>query len=130
MGQWNRLRLLHCAVLLSVVLHLAACPLLIAGAAGGGAAGAVVSAKESREEHHSAITYVGTVLANVVYFPAKVVFAGLGAATSGVAYVVTTGSSNTSRSIWNASVNGDYVLTPRMIEGRQPIHFSGSSGDG
>jgi hypothetical protein len=99
---------------------------VVAGAAAGGAAGTAASAKESEEEHHSALTYVGTVLADVVYFPAKVVFAGAGALTSGVAYVLTLGDSSVSNNIWNTSVNGTYILTPDMIEGKQPVHFVGS----
>jgi hypothetical protein len=101
-------------------------PLLIGGAAAGGAAGGVSSAKASEQSDHSAGTYAGTVLANVVYFPAKALFAGGGAVTSGVAYLVTLGNRDTARSIWDASVEGDYVVTPNMIEGRDPVHFVGS----
>ena len=97
------------------------CALLVAGAAGGGAAGAAASAKD--EQQHAPMTYAGTVLANVFYVPAKIVFAGAGAAASGVAYVVTLGDSSTSNEIWNASVGGNYVLTPRMIEGEEPVRF-------
>ena len=71
------------------------------------------------------MTYAGTVLANVVYVPAKIVFAGAGAATSGVAYIVTLGDTETSDSVWNASVGGNYVLTPNMIEGDEPVRFVG-----
>ena len=85
-----------------------------------------MSAKESQEEQHGAMTYVGTVLADVVYVPAKVVFTAAGALTSGVAYIVTVGDSNASSAIWNKSVNGDYVLTPSMVEGKKPVHFVGS----
>jgi len=111
--------------LLAFSLSASGCALLVVGAVGGGAAGAAASAKDHEKESHSASVYAGTVLANVVYVPAKVVFAGLGAATSGVAYVVTLGRTPASNSIWNASVNGDYVLTPRMIDGDQPVRFVG-----
>ena len=98
---------------------------MIAGAATGGAAGGVASARESKEEHHSPMTYVGTVLANIVYFPAKVLFAGGGAVASGVSYVATLGRPQPTDEIWDASVKGTYVVTPRMIEGRAPVHFVG-----
>jgi hypothetical protein len=120
-----RLQYVAVAVLLGLSLYTCGCPFVIAGAAAGGAAGTAVSAKESEEEHHGALTYVGTVLGNVVYFPAKVVFAGAGALTSGVAYVLTIGDSSVSNNIWNASVNGNYILTPDMIEGKKPVHFVG-----
>ena len=121
-----RLQYVAVAVLLGLSLYTWGCPFVVAGAAAGGAAGTAASAKEGQEEHHSPLTYVGTVLADVVYFPAKVVFAGAGALTSGVAYVLTLGDSSVSTNIWNASVNGSYILTPDMIEGKQPVHFVGS----
>lgn len=103
------------------------CALLVVGAAGGAAAGTAVSVKDSRDTHHSPLTYVGTVVANVVYVPVKAVFAGGGAVTSGVSYVVTLGRPEPTDTIWNTTVGGDYVMTPDMIEGREPIHFAGAS---
>ena len=46
--------------------------------------------------------YAGAILGDVLYVPGKVIFAGLGAVTSGLAYVVTLGNSETSASIWSA----------------------------
>jgi hypothetical protein len=112
--------------LLALALPNSGCAPLVAGAASGGAAGVATSVNESREEHHSPMTYAGTVLANVVYFPAKVLFAGAGAATSGVSYVVTLGEPQPTNQIWNASVKGNYVVTPDMIDGKAPVHFVGS----
>ncbi len=71
------------------------------------------------------MTYVGTVLANAVYFPAKVIFAGGGAITSGVVYIATLGDEEATGSVWNASTKGDYLLSPRMIEGRENVRFAG-----
>ena len=121
-----RSRLLHLCLLLSLSLYASGCPVVVAGAAAGGAAGAAVSTNKGQEEHHSALTYVGTVLADIVYVPAKVLFAGAGAVTSGAAYLLTMGDESVSSNIWNTSVNGDYVLTPAMIEGTEPINFTGS----
>ena len=113
------------ALLLGMALSTSGCMLLIGGAAAGGAAGGVASVQESEHKDHEPMTYVGTVLANVVYFPAKVIFAVGGAATSGVAYLVTLGDGETAASIWNASVGGDYVVTPSMIAGDEPVEFVG-----
>ena len=57
--------------------------------------------------------------------PGKIVFAGLGAVTSGLAYLVTLGNADTSSAIWKTTVDGTYVLTPRHIEGKEPIRFFG-----
>jgi len=121
----RRFRFAYCLVVLALALHTTGCPLVIAGAAAGGAAGGAASVKESERESHSAATYIGTVLVDVFYVPGKVIFAAGGAVVSGVAYVVTLGNAKTSRSIWNASVNGDYVVTPRMMEGKEPVNFIG-----
>ena len=101
------------------------CVLLGVGAAGGGVGGGVASAKASNQEQHSAATYTETVVANVVYFPAKALFAGAGAITSGVTYLATGGSHEPAGAVWRSAVDGDYILTPDMIEGSEPIHFVG-----
>jgi hypothetical protein len=106
-----------------VVCGAIVCMLLVAGAAGGAAAGGAASASEGGE--HSASSYIGAVLADVVYVPTKIVFAGLGAVTSALTYIVTVGDSDTVRSVWNATVEGTYVLTPSHIEGKEPIRFIG-----
>lgn len=112
--------------LLCLSLQTAGCALLMAGAAGGAAAGTSASVKESQQSHHAPTAYVGSVAGNVVYFPAKVAFAGVGALASGVSYVATLGRNEPTSSIWNASVKGNYVVTPSMIEGKAPVHFVGS----
>lgn len=113
------------ALLIGVWFEVSGCAVLIGAAAAGAAAGGVASAKDSQTENHNAGTYAGTVLANVVYFPAKVLFAGGGAVVSGVTYVATLGSPEPTGSVWDASVKGNYVLTPRMLEGKDPVHFVG-----
>lgn len=69
----------------------------------------------------------GTVLGNVVYVPVKVVYGILGGIAGGAGYLLTGGNTQTANSIWRSSLGGDYVLTPDMIRGKQPIHFSGPS---
>jgi hypothetical protein len=111
---------------LCLSLQISGCALLIAGAVGGAAAGTAASVKAS-DEHHSPLAYAGAVLANVVYFPAKVVFAGAGAVTSGLAYLVTGGHTQAATKIWDTSVRGNYVMTPSMVEGEAPVHFTGNA---
>lgn len=68
-----------------------------------------------------------TLLANVGYIPAKTVYAILGGIAGGAGYALTGGNQQTANSIWRSSLGGDYVLTPDMIQGQAPIHFSGPS---
>ncbi len=108
-------------MIIALTLQTYGCGLLIGGAAAGAAAGAVISAKQPL----TTPVFVETVVANAVYVPAKVTFAGVGAAASGVTYLATSGNSETSRPIWKAAVEGDYVVTPSMIQGGTPVRFIG-----
>jgi len=68
-----------------------------------------------------------TVLTNVVYIPAKVVYAGLGTVVGGLAYALTLGDADTARKIWDPSLGGTYVVTPGMLRGDERVSFSGAS---
>lgn len=64
-------------------------------------------------------------LGNVLYIPAKLVYAVLGGIGGGAAFLLTAGNTQTANTIWRSSLGGDYVLTPQMVAGEQPINFSG-----
>ncbi|HZP44704.1 MAG TPA: hypothetical protein VFB15_03555 [Candidatus Binataceae bacterium] len=67
----------------------------------------------------------GTVAGNVLYIPAKLVYGILGGIGGGAGYVLTGGNKQVADTIWRSSLGGDYVLTPDMVAGKQPVHFSG-----
>jgi hypothetical protein len=67
-----------------------------------------------------------TVLTNVVYMPAKLVYATLGGVTGGLAFGLTGGSFSTAETVWVTSMGGTYVITPRMLQGEDPIAFVGT----
>jgi hypothetical protein len=67
-----------------------------------------------------------TVLANVVYVPAKLVYAGLGGLTGGMALGLTGGDTKTAESVWEPSIFGNYFLTPSMVQGEEPFSFAGA----
>lgn len=67
----------------------------------------------------------GTLATNVVYIPAKLVYGILGGIAGGAGYVLTGGNKDVSNTIWRSSLGGDYVVTPDMLRGKDPIHFSG-----
>ena len=69
------------------------------------------------------------VLANLLYIPAKLVYATLGGVTGGLGFVLTAGNRDVAEKIIAPSVGGTYVLTPDMLRGEQPIFFSGESVD-
>lgn len=70
---------------------------------------------------------VGAVVTNVVYMPAKFVWATIGAVVGGLAYGLTLGSTETANAIWEPTLGGNYVLTPRMLAGEEKFSFSGAA---
>ena len=89
--------------------------------------GSVPAAEEPFKDRqgHTPIVYVGTVTTNVVYFPIKVVYAGLGGLVGGMAYLVTAGDTQAFWSIWDAAAGGSYFVTPSMLEGKEDVRFRG-----
>jgi hypothetical protein len=67
----------------------------------------------------------GTVVGNVFYMPAKLLYGIGGGLVGGASYLMTGGNKQVSDTIWRSSLGGDYVLTPDMVAGKQPVHFSG-----
>lgn len=66
-----------------------------------------------------------TVASNLVYVPAKLVYAGLGGLTGGMALGLTGGDMTTAKQIWEPSLGGDYFLTPDMVQGQEGVSFAG-----
>jgi hypothetical protein len=67
----------------------------------------------------------GTVVGNALYIPAKLVYGILGGVAGGAGWALTGGNTQVANTIWRSSLGGDYVLTPNMVAGQDPIHFSG-----
>src|SRR5229473_4041196 len=68
---------------------------------------------------------VGALFANVLYVPAKLVYAILGGLVGGGTYLITAGNKQAADTVWRSAWGGDYVVTPQMLAGEQPINFSG-----
>lgn len=62
---------------------------------------------------------------NLLYIPAKLIYAAGGGLIGGGGYLVTGGNKQVADTIWRSSLGGDYVLTPEMIQGKKPVYFSG-----
>lgn len=69
---------------------------------------------------------VGSVLANLVYIPAKVTYAGLGLLTGGLGFVLSAGRADVANNIIYPSIRGNYVVTPSHLKGTEPIYFVGA----
>ena len=67
-----------------------------------------------------------TVLTNVLYMPAKLVYATVGGITGGFVYACTAGDLDTAEKVWTMSMGGTYVITPGMLQGAEAIAFVGT----
>ena len=67
-----------------------------------------------------------TVLSNVVYMPAKLVYATIGGVTGGLALGLTAGDMQTAETVWVTTMGGTYVITPKMLQGEESIAFAGT----
>ncbi|HLK12207.1 MAG TPA: hypothetical protein VKW76_12585 [Candidatus Binatia bacterium] len=101
------------------------------GMAAAGLLGVLAAATPARADSAGSWEDAGwgtlAVLSNVVYMPAKVVYATLGGLTGGLAFACTGGDLQTAENVWVPSLGGTYVITPRMLRGEDDIQFAGSS---
>jgi len=67
----------------------------------------------------------GALVLNLIYIPVKMTYAILGGIVGGGTYLVTGGNKQAADTVWRSAFGGDYVLTPQMLAGQQPINFSG-----
>lgn len=65
-----------------------------------------------------------TAVTNIVYMPAKLVYSMFGGLTGGLAYGLTAGDMETAQNVWTTTMGGTYVITPRMMQGQDPIAFA------
>lgn len=90
-----------------------------------------VSARPAEANDYLYDAGIGTacVFVNVLYMPAKVVYATLGGVTGGLAYVLTGLNFETAEKIWTPSLGGNYVVTPAHLRNEQTLYFSGTVQD-
>jgi hypothetical protein len=71
---------------------------------------------------------IGTacVFINILYMPAKLVYATLGGLTGGLAYLLTGLNYEVADRVWAPSLGGNYVVTPAHLRNEQTLYFSGA----
>jgi hypothetical protein len=67
------------------------------------------------------------VLANVVYMPAKVLYAAGGGLVAGMAYLFSAGDKEVAKPILDASIGGNYIVEPEHLSGEKQLAFFGQS---
>jgi hypothetical protein len=94
-------------------------------------ASSAVSATQVQQPAGGGVNWPGAgygaaaLLGNLLYIPAKLAYAVVGGVVGGGTYLVTAGNAQAANTVWRSALGGDYVLTPQMIAGEQPINFSG-----
>jgi hypothetical protein len=68
---------------------------------------------------------VAALLSTVVWGTTKTICAVGGTLTAGLAYVFTGLNSRPARTVLQASLRGDYVVTPKHLRGEEPLSFIG-----
>lgn len=72
-------------------------------------------------------TGASVVLANVVYMPAKVLYAAGGGLVAGAAYLFSAGDKDVAKPILDAAIGGDYLVEPAHLSGDKQLVFFGQS---
>ena len=85
---------------------------------------AAANAEDTRMRNEAGLG-AASAAASLIYGPAKLIYAGGGGLVAGMAYVVSGGDSQVAKPILDASMRGDYVLTPNHLRGERPIEFVG-----
>jgi hypothetical protein len=67
---------------------------------------------------------VGAFAINLVYVPVRFAVTVVGALLGGIEGLISAGNEDAAETIWSLS-DGSQVITPAMLEGRQPWTFSG-----
>lgn len=88
--------------------------------------GAVVPRAEAGDYASDAGLGTACVFINLLYMPAKLVYATLGGLTGGIAYLLTGLNYDVADRIWAPSLGGNYVVVPAHLRNEQTLYFSGS----
>lgn len=92
---------------------------------GPGAALAQDSASQAGPRENDTGMDVAAGLASVVYAPAKVAYAIGGSVVAGLAYAASAGDRDVAEPILDASLRGDYLVTPSHLTGERKLEFVG-----
>lgn len=86
-----------------------------------------ILSEETRETAQQGGMGAAAGLTSVVYAPVKVAYAAGGSIVAGLAYVLSGGDKDVAKPIFDASVRGDYVVTPEHMRGERELEFVGRS---
>jgi hypothetical protein len=123
-------RLITIAVALSLLVAMPAGPLAEYAAAqtqpAAGATQTQVPQPQDNSVNWPGAGYgAGALFCSLLYIPLKLTYAILGGLIGGGTYLVTAGNTQAANTVWRSSLGGDWVVTPAMLQGQEPLNFSG-----
>ena len=68
---------------------------------------------------------VASVFTSLPYSIGKFAFATMGGIFGGFTYVFSAGNLKAAQSVWDTSMRGTYVISPRHLKGEEPVRFFG-----
>ena len=68
---------------------------------------------------------VASFFCSLPYGAVKFAYATVGAIIGGFTYALTAGNEKAARSVWDTSMRGTYVISPRHLKGEEPVRFFG-----
>lgn len=68
---------------------------------------------------------VASFFSSLPYGVIKFAYATFGGIIGGITYALTAGNERAANSVWDTSMRGTYVITPRHLKGEEPVRFFG-----
>ena len=72
----------------------------------------------------------GSAIASMVYTPLKLAHAVVGLVAGGICFLVTMGDTEVWKRVQSKALTGDYVVTPKHLQGKQRLRFFSGGGGG
>jgi len=89
---------------------------------------ALAQERSNEETESTPLQYglgVASVFTSLPYSIGKFVFATLGGIFGGFTYAFSAGNEKAAKSVWDTSMRGTYVISPRHLKGEEPVRFFG-----
>ena len=106
---------------IAIVLVMAFCSLTVIPPA-------LAEERTNEDTENTATQYglgVASVFTSLPYSIGKFAFATMGAIFGGFTYVFSAGNEKAAQAVWDTSMRGTYVISPRHLKGEEPIRFFG-----
>jgi hypothetical protein len=84
--------------------------------------------KSNEETENTGTQYglgVASFFSSLPYGAIKFAFATMGGIFGGFTYLFSAGNEKAAKSVWDTSMRGTYVITPRHLKGEEPVRFFG-----